>query len=467
MQLRDAFLKFRADPVLFVRHLIGAEPREHQDELMSAVAVGHRRVSMRSGRRVGKTTALVWLSMWWEMCFPDAKTIVTAPASAQLKDAYIPEFKKWSQRLPDDIRPCWNLLSERFEFRVDEAQGFENFITIRTARADSPESLHGINAPHSLVLMDEASGIADDHFQAVSGSLGAEHASLVLTSNPSRQSGFFYETHHALKDRWYTMHVNSEDVNAVSRDWIEDMRLFYGVESDGYRVHVLGEFPTGEANVVIPIDLIDAAIEREVGEEWQPDDIVWGVDPARFGDDKTALCKRRGRVVPEPVRLFSQFDLMEITGFVKSAWDETPPHERPFEIMVESNGPGAGVADRLRELGLPARDVNVSELSPFKGGNYYRLRDELWFQGRQWLAAMDSSLPRDSVLATELASVTYGYASDGKLKVASKDELKRLGLKSPNAADSFILTFAGSAAVALHGRRPRTRPRKRRIRGIV
>ena len=36
----------------------------------------------------------------------------------------------------------------------------------------------------------------------------------------------------------------------------------------------------------------------------------------------------------------------------------------------------------------------------------------------------------------------YGIKSDGKIKVESKDEMKKRGLPSPDVADAFVLTFA-------------------------
>ena len=52
-------------------------------------------------------------------------------------------------------------------------------------------------------------------------------------------------------------------------------------------------------------------------------------------------------------------------------------------------------------------------------------------------------MPRDDLLIEELIGPTYKIESSGKLKVESKDDMKKRGVKSPNKADAFCLTFAG------------------------
>jgi phage terminase large subunit len=114
--------------------------------------------------------------------------------------------------------------------------------------------------------------------------------------------------------------------------------------------------------------------------------------------------------------------------------------------VVDVIGIGAGVVDRLRELGLPIRGVNVSE-SPAVQDKYMRLRDELWWRARAWFEARDSQLPKGcDMLVGELASPRYVIASNGKIKVESKDEMKKRAIRSPDEGDAFCLTFASQGS---------------------
>ena len=169
-------------------------------------------------------------------------------------------------------------------------------------------------------------------------------------------------------------------------------------------------------------------------------DTIWGVDVARFGDDRTALAKRKGNVLLENVKWWRHKDTMQVAGLVKAEWDYLAPHDRPRQIVVDSIGLGAGVADRLRELGLPARDFNVGE-QPAAKERYSRARDELWFTGREWFAQRNVKIPKDEALIAELTSPTYSFSSSGKIVVESKDDMKERGLPSPDLADAFLMTL--------------------------
>ena len=94
------------------------------------------------------------------------------------------------------------------------------------------------------------------------------------------------------------MHVNCLDVPRA-QGHIEDIKAKYGEASNAYRVRVLGEFPTSDDETVIPLELVLGAVGRNVSSlDYYP---VWGVDVARFGDDRTALAKRQANKLLEPI----------------------------------------------------------------------------------------------------------------------------------------------------------------------
>ena len=215
---------------------------------------------------------------------------------------------------------------------------------------------------------------------------------------------------------------------------------------------------------MISQELIASAIDRDV-EPVRLGSTIWGVDVARFGADSSALCKRKGNAITEPIRLWRNLDTMQLTGAIKAEYDEC--QEKPVEIFVDAIGLGAGVADRLREMGLPAYAINVSE-SPAMGQHYLNLRAELWYKAKNWLEGRDVKLPNDDRLKSELVTVRYTYTSSGRVKIESKAELKKRGVASPDSADAFVLTFASDAGTAIGGRSSRRMGKIRRaIAGIV
>jgi hypothetical protein len=119
---------------------------------------------------------------------------------------------------------------------------------------------------------------------------------------------------------------------------------------------------------------------------------------------------------------------------------------RPSEILVDVIGIGAGVVDRLYELGLPVRGINVGESASSKE-QFVRLRDELWWKGRKFFEAKDCKIPNDDALISELCAPTYKFMSTGKVIVESKDEMKKRISRSPDLADAFLLTLAAGEGV--------------------
>ena len=438
--------RYRDDPVAFAREVAGIEPDEWQVELLDAVAApAIRRISVRSGHGVGKSTGVALAAVWHVLMRVPSKTVVTAPTSSQLFDACFAEMKNVAKRLKPPFDNLLELKSDRIELKSHPES---TFISCRTSRAEQPEALAGVHSPSVLLIADEASGIPSSVFEAASGSMSGHSATTILTGNPTRNTGFFYDTHNRLRDDWYTMHVSCVDSPRVSEDFVEDMKRRYGEDSPAYHVRVLGNFPPSEEDTVIPVSLIEHAMANDI--KVHEDTIaIWGLDVARQGGDASVLCKRQGPVI-HPLTVWRNLDLMQLTGAVKAEYDAMPPSKRPAEIIVDSNGFGAGVLDRLRELGLPARGLNVSERAMAKD-TYLNLRAELWFKMKMYLEGMDVSLPRDDALYAELAAPRYHFTSAGKLQVESKDSMKKRGVASPDRADAVALSLANDHTTMAFG----------------
>jgi hypothetical protein len=317
-----------------------------------------------------------------------------------------------------------------------------------------------------MLIVDEASGVPEQVFEAAGGSMSGHNAVTILLGNPVRSSGFFYDTHNRLASDWKKFKISCADSSRVSAEYIREMAARYGEESNAYRIRVLGEFPKADDDTLIPMELLEMAKIREVSITDEAD-LVWGLDIARFGGDRTALVERRGNHVVS-IRPWRNLDLMQTTGVVAAEFNGRPVSARPVEINVDSIGIGAGVVDRLRELKLPVVGVNVSE-SPAIEGECFNLRAELWQKTKAWFAARDCKIPNNEDLIAELAAVKYKFSSNGKLMIESKDDMRRRGLPSPDLADALALTFAGHAGIALYGGRRANwdKPLIRGLKGIV
>mgnify|MGYP001251557802 FL=1 len=432
------------DPVLFVEEMLGAQPFDYQSEFLRAL-LDERKMSVKSGHGTGKSTTASWAMLWFMLLRYPCKVVVTAPTSSQLFDAMFAELKRWIGELPKELQQLLNVKSDRVELVSAPA---EAFISCRTARAETPEALAGVHSDHVLLIVDEASGVPEQVYEAAAGSMSGHNATTLMLSNPTRSSGTFFESHNRMANSWWTRTWSCKDSPLVSHEFVDEMELRYGPESNAYRVRVLGEFPLSDDNTIIPYHLVESAQNRDVvvSDEAM---VVWGLDVARFGSDATALCKRQGPIVTE-LRSWRGLDLMQTTGRVVAEYEALAPSKRPAEILVDSIGVGSGVVDRLQELGLPVRGVNVAE-SPSMGDTYMNLRSELWFKCKAWLEDRSCKLPKDDQLIAELTAIRYSFTSSGKMKAESKDEMRKRGLGSPDLADALCLTMASDAATALSG----------------
>jgi len=433
------------DPVRFVQEMLGATPFDYQSEFLMAIASGERKMSVRSGHGSGKSTTASWAMLWYLLLRYPCKVVVTAPTSSQLFDAMFAELKRWIGELPKELQELLNVKADRVELVAAPA---EAFISLRTARAETPEALAGVHSENVLLCIDEASGVPEKVFEAAAGSMSGHNATTLMLSNPTRSSGTFFESHNRMKSSWWTRQWSCQDSPLVAQEFIDEMRLRYGETSSAYRVRVLGDFPLTDDDTIIPYHLVEAAQNRDI-EVAEDTDVIWSLDVARFGSDATALCKRQGPVVTE-LRSWRGLDLMQTTGRVVAEYEALSPSRQPTEILVDSIGIGSGVVDRLRELDLPVRGINVSE-SPSMGDTYMNLRSELWFKAKAWLEDRSCKLPKDDQFISELTSIRYSFTSSGKMKAESKDEMRKRGLGSPDLADALCLSMASDAITAQSG----------------
>ena len=165
-------------------------------------------------------------------------------------------------------------------------------------------------------------------------------------------------------------------------------------------------------------------------------DVVLAVDVARYGSDRSVILRRRGLHVEE-IRTFSGMNTMELAGWVAAAIREF----QPLQTCIDEIGVGAGVVDRLRELGFGVRGVNVAHAARQKEV-FANLRAEGYWRLRELFAAGELAIPPDQQLMGELAALNYSFDSQGRMLMESKEEMKKRGQPSPDKADALMLAFS-------------------------
>lgn len=427
-----------ADPVRFISHELGARPWAKQVEIIESVR-DEPRVAVRSCNGSGKTYVAAHVVLWWLMCFQDAMAITTAPTEHQVRDVLWREIRR-AYRGNEDLLGG-KLLRTSLELGDKHyAQGLST---------DSPERFQGFHEGHILFVVDEASGVREGIFEAIEGSMTSEHARMLMLGNPTALSGYFYEAFHRRRSLWKTIHISAFDTPNVAADrvvmpslvtpkWVRDSEVNWGRDSPMYQIRVLGDFPSEAEDTLIPLRLIEEAINRHIsGAADTSGPVEAGVDVARFGSDRSVICVRQGERVIE-MKSFQKQDTMQTAGQVM----EMARMHSPTVVRVDEIGMGSGVLDRLKELGLkPVKGVNVARRSS-RPEHFANQRVELYDGLRERFQQGRIAIPNDPKLVSELASIKYSFTSSGQVRLEDKEDLRARGRPSPDMADALMLAFA-------------------------
>lgn len=413
-------------PELFVKETFKATPTEQQSLVLTSLAKD-RKVSVRAGHGVGKSTLASWAIYWFLLTRPYPKIICTAPTFHQLHDVLWAEAASWRQK-SKLIQDCFEWQQRRIH-----AKWSPNNWWAAARTATKGESLTGRHAGHFMLVVDEASGIEDPIYEAAEGMLTSANTYVLMIGNPTKNAGYFYDSHNKDKNAWSTHNLSSRNSPLVDKRYVEDMEARYGFNSNTFRVRVLGEFPYDEEDTLIPFGWVEESKGRDTVIS-ENEALVFGVDVGA-GGDKSVILHRRGSKV-EKITTHNTKNTMELVGWIAKEAAEF----RPAAIFIDPIGVGKGAYDRLAELDFNVFPVDVRTKA--RKPKFRRLRDELWWATREHFEKGLISLPEDAdQLIKELSNIKYKVESDGSIKIESKSEMRRRNLGSPDEADALCMTY--------------------------
>ena len=436
------FPQYANDPEGFSREVLGFTPWEKQAAIGKSL-VEEQRVTVVSCNGAGKTCWAARILLWFLYTRRDAIVVTTAPTWHQVG-------LLWREVRAAFSSSKFHLKGELMQTRLDlEPQHFAMGLS-----TDKEERFQGFHAKGSepggdgglLVIVDEASGVADHIFDAMRGYLTSPNCYVLLIGNGNRSEGAFYESHQ--RGRWDRFSIAAHDVpeDIMSRDWITEQGEYWGEDSPQYFVRVLGKFPPkGGDYQLIPQWLIEGALEEEpTANEGRH----IGVDVARSGADSSVAVITVDGVIKHTDRWDSE-DLMETakrTLRLAAQWNV--PGEN---IHVDMDGLGAGVVDRIREEGSDCDPVDfggkpLGDWDWLVGTEVKILnrRAELHWIGRMALLNHHAQIPEEykPTVWRQLAWTNFEYNEKGLLKMESKDKIRARFGASPDFADAWYLTLS-------------------------
>lgn len=313
---------------------------------------------------------------------------------------------------------------------------------IRIFGADNPDALRGLY--FDGVVLDEVAQMKPEVWEEIIQPALADRNGWAVFIGTPKGVNLFSELYHSASDAqargaadWCAMSYPVTMTSALPQAEVDRLRA--ELSDNAWRQEMLCDFAASSDDVLIPLPLVDEAQARSCRpEDYGFSPLVLGVDVARFGDDATVIFPRQGLVALEPV-LLRKTDNMAVADRVA-----LEARERNAAAVFVDAGAGAGVIDRLRQLGQRVTEVHFGG-RPMRPDRFVNRRMEMWQLLKDWLVS-GGVLPRDGALRAELSAPTYSFDSRGLLRLEPKEKVRERLLRSPDRADALALTFAAPVA---------------------
>lgn len=414
------------------------KPRAHQLQLYNNFGYGkqYQRASVIWHRRAGKDSTALNLTAremfkrvgtYWHL-FPEQ-----AQARKAIWNGVDGQGRRIiNQFLPESIRKR----TSSQEMLVELGQGS----MWQMAGSDNYDSLVGSN-PVGVVFTEWAlaNPLAWDYIRPIL----LENGGWAMFITTPRGRNHAYNTHQMAihNDNWLADLATYRDTGILTEAQIQEERDA-GMSESKIQSEYLCSFEAETDEQFIPTDYVTRAKGGMV-ETHIHDPMVLGVDVARFGDDMSVIYPRRGRDARSmPIEVYSKLDTMQLAGKVA----ESIQKYQPDGVFIDEGGVGAGVVDRLRQLGFDVMGINFGSSSDQSIGDSQLLaknkRSEIWGSMREWLKTGGLIPEKDQKLEFELLAPMYSYDANNAIELEKKADMKKRGISSPDIADALALTFS-------------------------
>ena len=360
--------------------------------------------------------------------------------------AYIAPLLKQAKRI------VWRRLKHRLRAMIQQGlvEVNESELTVTFTHNEAGISLYGADNPDALrgiyldgVVLDEVAQMDPEVWDEVVRPTLADRRGWAIFIGTVKSVDLFYDVYMRgldLQDRgrkeWRVASWTCHETGAIDEDEIESMRE--EMSEAAFEREMLNNWDVqGDDQLISIIDVREAMARRYTRGDIEHAPRIMGIDPARFGNDRAVIVKRQGLQVFTPT-IKQGVDNMKLARIASQQIRDWNPHA----VFVDA-GAGAGVIDRLRQLG----HKNIIEV-PFGGAAdndklFNNHRTEMWWKMRDWIVS-GGALPDDEKLRMELATPLYSYDKRERRVLESKEAIKKRLPKSgsPDIADAVAVTFS-------------------------
>lgn len=443
---------FQNKPVAWIQAILRASLWQKQQEIARSV-VRHRITAVRSCRGSGKTHLLARLVLWWLFTRPYSIVVTTAPTDRQVKDLLWKEIRMAYAEVRQRGKDLGGeLLPQAPVLRIADGWAAFGFSSNDPVNYQGHHSAAGV-----LIVLDEATGVADPIWAALRGSLANPASRMIAIGNPREPTGAFYDLFAKGGEDVGKHHISAFDVPNVvngeqtipglmSRELVEEIRQQYGEDSSVWVNDIMGDFSDGLENVIAPLSWVERAMAYRPSSWSSP--VIHAADIARAGADSTVT----GLFHPEGMSRLTRhpkMDLMACAGMIIAECDEAGA----VASHIDATGMGGGPFDRVREI-RPSLPVEMIYGARASDPNRYANRRAEWYWHLRTLLDPSNEQPYalvdDDNLKAQLTSIRWKHTSRGQIQIEPKDEIKKRLRRSPDEADVAMM----GAAVVDTGPKP-------------
>ncbi len=307
-----------------------------------------------------------------------------------------------------------------------------NGATVRVIGADNPDALRGVRLDG--VVIDEVADVKPEVWDDIVQPALSDRKGWALFIGTPHGVNLFSELYHRAGrlTGWFAARYTVYDTQSLDSDEVE--RLKRDMSEMSFAREYLCDFAAAGDDQLMSLSDIEAAAHRvHPAADIACSPRIIGVDPARFGDDRSVIIRRQGLCALSP-RAFRGIDNMGLAARVAAEITEWKP-----DAVFIDEGAGAGVIDRLRQMGFDVTGVHFSGKPSASG--YLNKRAEMWFSLSEWIKS-GGAIPNLNALKQDLAAPRFWFDAQGRRQLEPKDAIKKRGLPSPDLGDALALTFA-------------------------
>lgn len=441
-RLRDK-IRFGSDPVAWMRERLGRVMWSKPQEIARSI-VANRYTAVHAGHGLSKSFTAGDLVAWWIATHPPGTAVVvtTAPTNKQVKKILWKEIGRAQTKgkLPGYV-------TQDAEWKMEIGGNIETVAFGRKPADHDLDGFQGIHEEFVLVIIDEACGVPEQIWTAIDTLVTNAGSRVLAIGNPDNPSTHFREVCKP-GSGWNVIHVSVFDWLAerekypelqkhlTGPEWVEERRKRWGVGSPLWQAKVEGVFPDVADDMLITPAMLHTAYMADFPGRARGN---YALDVARFGADETVCYRNRGGVIRFEWRLRK----VPTTTTTGHAMRTLRPHVGHAVMVVDGVGVGGGVVDSLVEQGQPIIDYNGG-LAPRDPERFLNKRAEDYWEFRDAMEAGEIDLdPEDTDLANQLQSIKWALDSKGRIKIESKDDMRKRGVPSPDRADTAVMAWVG------------------------